>query len=877
MSKPLTPMMIQYNSIKKDHPNDLVFYRMGDFYELFNEDAIKASQLLDITLTARGKGSANPTPMCGLPYHAAENYIARLVKAGISVAICEQVGDPATSKGPVERKVVRVMTPGTITDEAFLNESRDNLISCIFSKNDQFGLASMDVSNGRFIVTELSNTEQLNAELERLKPAELLICPTTESLCEQNEDLDFEHKKTLDPWLFDLDSCTTLLTDQYKTKDLSGFDLSDKAIAVSAAGALFHYVTQTQRGDLPHLQAIQYEHNDQAIILDPATRLNLEIDVNSQGEDKYTLSWLLDKTCTAMGSRLLKRWLHRPLRDIKAVQMRQDAIGSLLDQYQFEAIQSTIKPIGDIERILSRIALGSARPRDLSRLGDALARLPELQTQLSNIDQILIKNLSVQIQQFDELVSLLEKAIIENPPMVVRDGGVIAQGYDEELDELRGLNTNANDFLLKMENEEREKTGISTLKVGYNRVHGYYIEISKAQSANAPANYTRRQTLKNAERFITEELKAFEDKALSAKSRSLTREKMLYDELVQICAKEIVGLQQCALGLATLDTLTCFAERSLTLGLVRPELTSKNCLEMKQAKHPVIEQIIDGAFIPNDCLLDEDNKMLIITGPNMGGKSTYMRQTAICTLLAFTGCYVPAQSMKVGPIDRIFTRMGSSDDSASGRSTFMVEMTETANILHNATQNSLVLMDEVGRGTSTFDGLSLAWASAEQLVRETKSFTLFATHYFEMTHLPDQFSLASNVHLKAHEHDDKIIFMHKVEKGAASQSYGLQVAKLAGVPFNVIDQAKAKLHELEIGQALSESNKSENLEKEKEKEQERPAPKSKTKKEKAAAEFLQNDLFSVSHPALDLLNNTDADDLTARQALDLIYQLKNTL
>ena len=868
--------MIQYFSIKKDHPNDLVFYRMGDFYELFHDDAKLAAQLLDITLTARGKTTDNPTPMCGLPHHAAENYIARLVKAGFSVAICEQIGDPATSKGPVERKVVRVMTPGTITDEAFLNESRDNLISCIYYNNEQFGLASMDVSNGRFIVSQLSNTEQLSAELERLKPAELLICPSSENLKATNNELDLPKTKTLDPWLFDLDSCTTLLTDHYKTKDLSGFDLSDKPLAVSAAGALFHYVTQTQRGDLPHLQAISYEHSDQAIVLDPATRLNLEIDVNSQGEDKYTLSWLLDKTSTSMGSRLLKRWLHRPLRDKHAVKLRQFAIGSLIDGYQFESIQSTLKPIGDIERILSRIALGSARPRDLSRLGDALARLPELQTQISNIDQKLINALKEQIGTFEELVNLLDKAIIENPPMVIREGGVIAPGFDAELDELRGISTNANAFLLKLENDEREKTGIPTLKVGYNRVHGYYIEISKAQSAKAPDNYTRRQTLKNAERFITEELKAFEDKALSAKSRALTREKMLYEELVITCANDITALQQCALGLATLDTLSCFAERSITLNLVCPELVDENCLNIEQAKHPVIEQIIDGAFIPNDCILDEDKKMLIITGPNMGGKSTYMRQTAICTLLAFTGCYVPAISMKTGPIDRIFTRMGSSDDSASGRSTFMVEMTETANILHNATQNSLVLMDEVGRGTSTFDGLSLAWASAEQLVKQTKSFTLFATHYFEMTHLPDQFPLAVNVHLKAHEHNDKIIFMHKVEQGAASQSYGLQVAKLAGVPLKVITKAKEKLNELELGQTQSDEKVSLVSNKFIKNNTNRVTPKKETKVAEPQG-FMQNDLFSTPHPALDLLQKTDADELTARQALELIYKLKEAI
>lgn len=858
-----TPMMKQYLAIKKEHANELVFYRMGDFYELFYDDAKTAAQLLDITLTARGKKGGNAIPMCGIPYHAAENYIAKLVKQGISVAICEQIGDPATSKGPVERKVVRVLTPGTLTDEAFLSASQDNLLCALAQSDDEFGLASLDISTGRFCVTQVNGFPSLLAELDRLRPAELLIS-------EQSDVLDLlkgYNKTPQAPWQFDLDSAEKLLTNHYGVKDLSGFGIDQMPSAVKAAGCLFSYAVESQRQHIPHLKTITIEHPGESVVLDSASRKNLEIDTNANGEDIHTLAWVMDKTSTAMGSRLLKRWLNRPLRNSQKVEDRQNAVASLLNNYQFEAIQETLKPIGDIERILTRVALGSARPRDLVRLGDALNRLPELQQQLAQIENPLIKTLGSEISTFPDQASLIEKSVCENPPVVIRDGGVIADGFDGELDELRGLSENAGDYLIKLEQQEREETGISTLKVGYNRVHGYYIEISKAQSQDAPERYIRRQTLKNAERFITPELKQFEDKALSAKSRALSREKVLYEQLVADLAQDIHALQECAASLAALDVLSCFASRADQLNFCQPKLVTTPGIDIKESRHPVIELISEQAFVPNDISLDPKSSMLVITGPNMGGKSTYMRQVALTCLLAYVGSFVPASKATLGPIDQIFTRMGSSDDVAGGRSTFMVEMTETANILNNSTDQSLVLMDEVGRGTSTFDGLSLAWAAAEQLAQSTKCLCLFATHYFEMTQLAQQQSNVRNVHLKAQEHNERIIFMHKVVDGPANQSYGIQVAQLAGVPNKVIENAKVKL-------SLLENDKQSATEAAPLKQETKITHKPASPKEQP----MQNDLFGQStHPVVESLSDLNLDELNAKQALDLLYQWKKTI
>lgn len=863
-----TPMMQQYFKIKQEHPNELVFYRMGDFYELFYDDAKLAAELLDITLTARGKSGGQPIPMAGIPYHAAEGYVARLVKFGRSVAICEQVGDPATSKGPVERKVVRVVTPGTLTDEAFLEERRDNLLCAVYSQDQMFGIATMELSSGRFNVLEAPDQESLLGEIERLSPAELLV--SEDSLL---VDLFSERSgvRKLPPWNFDSETSQRLLTKQFKTQSLQGFGCDDMPIAIIAAGALLNYARETQRSELPHITSISPEIRDESLLMDAATRKNLEIDTNLMGGHQFTLAALMDKCGTAMGSRLLRRWLNRPIRDHVQLQARQQAIATLSDNYLFEDLLAVLKQIGDVERILARVALGSARPRDLARLRDTFNLLPELQQALSEQDSSLLAKLKEQISEFPELADLLARAIIENPPVVIRDGGVIAEGYDAELDELRGLSENAGQFLVDLETREKERTGLSTLKVGYNRVHGYFIELSKQQSDQAPTEYIRRQTLKNTERFITPELKEFEDKALSSKSRALSREKALYEELVSRLGDQLAELKASANAISELDVLVSFAERAVTLNFTQPQLSEETGVLISAGRHPVVEDLLDDPFVPNSAELTKLNTMMIITGPNMGGKSTYMRQIALISLLAHTGSFVPAEAVTIGPLDRIFTRMGSSDDVAGGRSTFMVEMTETANILNNATEQSLVIMDEVGRGTSTFDGLSLAWASAEHLAK-LGSLTLFATHYFEMTELPELHANTSNVHLTATEHDDHIIFMHSVQKGPASKSYGLQVGQLAGVPPSVIHSAKQKLSELEAGKVTLSSATSNTASPKSSSDQ---VPETTPHQNDKDSPF-QADMFisPVNDKVLTLLEKLSPDDLTPREALEALYNLK---
>lgn len=853
-----TPMMQQYLALKAQHPHELLFYRMGDFYELFFDDAKKAAQLLDITLTARGKSGGEPIAMAGVPYHAAENYLARLVRLGESVAICEQVGDPATSKGPVERKVVRVVTPGTVSDEALLEAGRDNLLVAVFAQQARFGIASLDISSGRFCVQEVDTLDALLGEMQRLNPAELLL-PDDWSLPEPLVRRAGLRKQA--PWEFDLDAALRLLTQQFATHDLAGFGCDDLPLALRAAGALMSYVRLTQRSALPHIRALTTERRGDAVEMDAATRRNLEIDSNLAGSQENTLFSVINSTVTAMGARALRRWLHRPLARLDALQQRQQTVADLLADYRFEPLRETLRAVGDMERILSRIALRSARPRDLTRLQQSLHCLPQLLAQLQQADTKTLHKLAMQIQPFPELNDLLVRALMENPPMVIREGGVMADGYDAELDELRSLQQNAGDFLQRLEQQERERTGLSTLKVGYNRVHGYFIELSAAQSHTVPADYIRRQTLKNAERFITPELKAFEDKALSAKSRALTREKQLYEELLDTLNEQLLPLQETSTALAELDVQSSFAERAETLSWSRPTLTAEPGVRIHKGRHPVVEQVVNRvhgeAFVANDLHLHSNLRMLIITGPNMGGKSTYMRQAALIALLAHTGSFVPAESAEIGIIDRIFTRIGSSDDLASGRSTFMVEMTETANILHNATPRSLVLMDEIGRGTSTFDGLSLAWACAHYLAERVRAFTLFATHYFELTALPDECASVANAHLDASEHHDGIVFLHKVQMGAANKSYGLQVAKLAGIPLPVLTQAREKLAELENSATHHTAKK--------------PAARMPTVPAQA-------DLFArAMPPCVDSLRAINPDELTPKAALEFLYRLKNEL
>lgn len=839
-----TPMMQQYLRLKAEHPDILLFYRMGDFYELFYDDAKRASQLLDISLTKRGASAGEPIPMAGVPYHAVEGYLAKLVQLGESVAICEQIGDPALSKGPVERKVVRIVTPGTISDEALLQERQDNLLAAIFQSQRGYGYATLDISSGRFRLSEPGDQETMAAELQRTNPAELLYPEDFQAtaLIENRRGL---RRRPL--WEFEIDTARQQLNLQFGTRDLNGFGVEQAHLALRAAGCLLQYAKDTQRTSLPHIRSLCMERQQDGVIMDAATRRNLEITQNLAGGSDNTLASVLDKTVTPMGSRMLKRWLHMPLRDIETINRRQESIAELQDLC--ETLQPVLRQVGDLERILARLALRTARPRDLARMRYAFQQLPALNEQLADVQSPQLRQLREQMGEFSELRELLERAIIDSPPVLVRDGGVIAPGYHAELDEWRALADGATDYLDKLEIREREKLGLDTLKVGFNAIHGYYIQVSRGQSHQVPIHYVRRQTLKNAERYIIPELKEYEDKVLTSKGKALALEKSLYDDLFDQLLPHLEALQLSASALAELDVLSNLAERAWTLNYCRPVLQDKPGIKITGGRHPVVEQVLKEPFIANPLSLAPQRRMLIITGPNMGGKSTYMRQAALIALMAWIGSFVPAEETLIGPLDRIFTRVGAADDLASGRSTFMVEMTETANILHNATEHSLVLMDEIGRGTSTYDGLSLAWACAESLANRIKAMTLFATHYFELTTLPEKMEGVVNVHLDAVEHGDTIAFMHSVQEGAASKSYGLAVAALAGVPKEVIKRARQKLRELE---ALSGSS---------------------------AASTVDGSqlplLVEESSPAVEALEALDPDTLSPRQALEWIYRLKS--
>jgi DNA mismatch repair protein MutS len=793
-----TPVMQQYLRLKAEHPGMLLFYRMGDFYELFYEDAERAAALLDITLTKRGQSAGAPIPMAGVPYHAAEGYLAKLVRQGVSVAICEQIGDPAKSKGPVERKVVRVITPGTLTEESLLEERRENLLAAVAEGQDRFGLAALELSSGRFSVLEAESIEALADELERLRPAETLLGEDSTLPDRLAERLGLTRGITRRPaWHFDADSGTRLLTEQLGTRDLTGFGCEGMGLAIGAAACLLQYVRDTQRAALPHIRGLTTERRDAAVILDPATRRNLEITESLSGRAEHTLAGVLDRTVTPMGSRMLRRWLARPLRDRAEVEARHAAVAELIDEAAATPLRELLTGAGDLERILARVALGSARPRDLAVLRDTLALLPGLQVQLAARAGKRFVQLREQAGAHPDTLGLLERAIIAQPPVLIRDGGVIAPGYDGELDALRALSTDASQFLLDLEARERERTGITGLKVGYNRVHGYYIELGRARADQVPTEYIRRQTLKGVERYITPELKRFEDQVLGSRDRALAREKALYEALLETLRGDIGPLQSCAAALAEVDVLVDLALRAEALGWTRPSLSDTPGIQIEDGRHPVVEAVLDGPFVANGLDLDDARRMLVITGPNMGGKSTYMRQCALIVLLANAGSFVPARVARLGPVDRVFSRIGASDDLAGGRSTFMVEMEETANILNNATDLSLVLMDEVGRGTSTFDGLSLAWSCAVELATRIRAFTLFATHYFELTTLPEEHAGIANVHLDAVEHGERIVFLHALREGPANQSYGLAVAALAGLPATVIARARGRLGELE--------------------------------------------------------------------------------
>jgi DNA mismatch repair protein MutS len=858
-----TPMMQQYLRIKAQHPDVLLFYRMGDFYEMFYDDARRAAQLLDIALTQRGASAGAPIPMAGVPAVTLDAYLAKLVRKGESVAICEQRGEPGKTKGPMEREVVRIVTPGTLTDEALLEERRDNLLASVYGAGGRFGLAWLDLSAGRFSVMELGGIPALEAEIERLRPAELLAPDGAQPDLSPSSALKERPWRLRAPWHFDTESATRALTEQFRTRDLAGFGCADKPLGIAAAGALLAYVRETQKSALPHLLSITTEERDAALIMDPATRRNLELDESLAGKPELTLAGVFDRTATAMGGRMLRRWLHRPLRDRDTLRARYQAVATLMDSAQHATVAEPLKAIGDLERIIARIALRSARPRDLTQLRAALAVLPQLHQSLGATPSPLLQRLIAELAYHNDNHradhALLTKAIVDSPPHYLRDGGVIAAGYDAELDELRQLGSNTEQFLLELEQKERERSGLSSLKLGFNRVQGFFIEVSRSQADKVPPDYLRRQTVKSAERFITPELKSFEDKVLGARDRALAREKALYETLLDHLTARLPALQSTTAAIAEIDVLACFAERAAALDCAQPELTDEPMLSIEGGRHPVVERAGREPFVPNDLRFDDSRRMLIITGPNMGGKSTYMRQTALIVILAHIGCYVPARRVVLGPMDRIFTRIGASDDLAGGRSTFMLEMTETANILNNATAQSLVLMDEVGRGTSTFDGLSLAWACAAFIANKIRAFTLFATHYFELTSLASEAPGVVNVHVEAVEHGDTLVFLHSVKEGPANQSYGLQVAALAGIPKSVTTQARRYLNELERERDALRTSTSPQGELPLFSPAPRPAPPQ-----------------SASHQsaALEALRALDPNSLSPREALDLLFRLQ---
>ncbi|MBV2160658.1 MAG: DNA mismatch repair protein MutS [Achromobacter denitrificans] len=870
-------MMQQYLRLKAEAGPLLLFYRMGDFYEMFYEDAERGARLLNLTLTKRGSSNGIPIPMAGLPVHAMEQYLARLVAMGESIAICEQIGDPAASKGPVERRIVRIVTPGTLTDDALLPAKADRALAAVVvigpARAPRAGVAWLNLASGEFRVTECAPA-QLESELHRIAPAEVICADSAEF------DFPFESARTRVPdWHFETDSARAHLLAHFKTDTLAGFDVEDMPAGVCAAGALLRYAARTQSQALAHVQTLSAERPGQYVLLDPVTRRNLELTQTLSGEDSPTLFSLLDDCRTPMGSRLLRRWLHHPLRENEPAQARQQAISALLagrmDVEQtfggsgfgsaglLESLRGALNAFPDIERIATRLALRSVRPRELASLRDALQALPALREQVEPMaDSPRLGDLVSHLSVDPALAALLVRAIAAEPAVAIRDGGVLAPGFDSELDELRARAADGGDFLVQLEARERERTGISNLRVEFNRVHGFYIEVTKGQTAKVPEDYRRRQTLKNAERYITPELKTWEDKVLSAQDRSLAREKWLFEQLLDVLAEHVRPLSDCAAALAELDALASLAEHARCHDWIAPELSEQADIDIEAGRHPVVEHAIER-FTPNGCRLEPARRMLLITGPNMGGKSTYMRQVALIVLLARIGSFVPAARARIGKIDRIFTRIGAADDLAGGRSTFMMEMTEAAAILSASTPNSLVLMDEIGRGTSTYDGLALAWAIACRLLAHNRALTLFATHYFELTRLPAEQPASANVHLAAAESAGGIVFLHEVREGPASRSYGIQVAQRAGVPAAVIRQATRELERLEAQGA--------------------PTPQlglfsaAAEADAHADAEAERVDAFEALDALREELAAIDPDSLTPREALDALYRLKKHL
>ena len=790
-----TPMIAQYLDLKANHPEELLFYRMGDFYELFFEDAVTASRTMDVTLTARGQSGGNPVPMCGVPYHSADTYLTRLLDAGFSIAICEQVGDPNTTKGPVQREVQRILTPGTLVEEGLV---RNNQMSTFMAANcvgERYCTALVDLTGGTLEIGLAGTLEEFQERIEEIKPSELLIPADQEHLFPSPAELT-SIVKILPSDFFE--SMTFESIEFNNLKDVIPKDLIiEPQIWHGAAGAGLNFLKKAQRNGIAALRIFQIYDPKQRLRIDRQSRRNLEIDIRNTGATDHTLFSLMDTTVTSMGSRLLKKWLNDPIVDVSELDSRLDWLESAIESNQSFPIRKELEPLSDLERICSRIELGAATPRDLARLRDDIPCFSKIKAVAGQIQSSLSKNLLDSLDNFDPLYQRLEEALVEDPPPHLREGGVFAEGYDQSLDQLRALNSDSGTWLRDLELQERQRTGIQTLKVGYNRIHGYYIETSRSSGTEVPADYVRRQTLKHSERFITSELKEFEENAMRSQQKALVLEKTLFGDLLIFVKNYATQLRSAARSLSSIDVLSCLAERSQTLRFSRPRFKEEVGVDIKEGWHPVVKEASKEAFIANDLELDERRAMAVITGPNMGGKSTFMRQNALICLLAHCGSYVPAKEAHIGPLDRIFTRIGASDDLTTGRSTFMVEMTETAHILKNCTNKSLVLMDEIGRGTSTYDGVALAWACANYIAEVKKSLTLFATHYFELTELPQYVAAAHNLHLKAREHNGKVVFLYQVLEGPANQSYGVQVAKLAGIPEEVLETAKQRLNFLE--------------------------------------------------------------------------------
>ena len=849
-SEDCTPMLKQYFDIKSKYKDLLLFYRMGDFYETFFDDAKKASKLLDITLTKKGHNTID-IPMAGVPYHSIDNYLAQLVGLGESVVICEQFGVPGQNKGPMERKVSRIVTPGTVTDESLLKDRIDNLIMAVNkdSKSDRFGIAVLDLSSGDFYINEGNGTDYVNTEIQRTTPAEILY---NEIITERSIFDNIRGIRKRNEWEFELTTCYKLLCTQFKTQDLSGFGVNDAPIGICAAGCLINYVKETQKCSIPHIQSIRLNHKHDYIVMDASTRKNLELTVNTSGGYENTLASVIDHCSTPMGSRLIKRWIHLPTRDLKKISHRLDTVQSIIEQDIYAELADTLNQIGDLERITARLSLRSVKPRDLCKMKESLEVIPQIRDIISGQNLEVLNVFLENIQPFTEIKDLINSAVIDVPPLLIRDGGVIKNGYNAELDELRAISAGNDDFLAKFEIQERERTGIGNLKVGYNKIQGFFIDINKSQSDKIPSNYIRRQTLKSSERYITKELKEFEEKTLHAQSKALELEKQLYEQLIDLLLPHINDLKKTSQYIAFLDVLNNLAAIAIENNYVRPEFCSEHRIDIVKGRHPVVEKVMETPFIPNSLHLERDQNELIITGPNMGGKSTYMRQTALIVIMAYIGSYVPAESAKIGTIDQIFTRIGASDDLSSGRSTFMVEMTETANIVHYATNNSLVLMDEIGRGTSTYDGLSIAWATAEYLA-DLQALTLFSTHYFELTELPNLRSNIKNIHFDAIEHDDNIVFLHSVNDGSTNKSYGIQVAALAGLPHDLLQRAKNKLASLEKKHQSNPIQKQTNI-----------------FQNIVVDEKIQNEIIEE-------IKSTDPNELTPKSALELFYKFNTML